>query len=99
MEDTEVSATATARGVVAPMNPVLVTLTCAWCGREVADVEGRMVGAGGRLVINPASDHFRILAGRPVCLDCGGPLVIENWRSQRRVAATPIEKSEPPRAA
>lgn len=62
---------------------IQVNLTCAWCAREVDGVEGERDLASGRVLLAQPSSLFRLLGGRPVCVECGGPLFIENWRRAR----------------
>ena len=84
---------------------VRLTLTCAWCAREVEGVEGEREIGSGRVLLAPDTSRFRLAGGRPVCAGCGGPLFIEDWRAARVVPTlTPSdfedeEKSEVARAA
>ena len=62
---------------------VRLSLTCAWCARELENVEGEREPISGRVLLAQNTDSFRLLGGRPVCAQCGGPLFIENWRTVR----------------
>lgn len=60
---------------------IRAVLTCAWCGREVADAKAQRDVASGRILLLPATS-FRMIGGRPLCSACGGPLLLEDWRSE-----------------
>ena len=62
---------------------VRVSLTCAWCAREVENVEGEREPTSGRVLLAEDTDRFRLLGGRPICVQCGGALFIEDWRPAR----------------
>ena len=61
---------------------VLATLTCGWCGREVAGLEGRIDPNRQRFEIASASGVQRY-GGWPVCAHCGGPLFVAAWKPVR----------------
>ncbi|MBI4212725.1 MAG: hypothetical protein HY534_00265 [Chloroflexi bacterium] len=67
---------------------VQLSLTCAWCAREIEDVQAERDVASGRILLAHESERFRLLGGRPTCSGCGGPLFVEDWRPSRR--PTPI---------
>jgi hypothetical protein len=47
------------------------------------NLEGEMATATGRMRVSPTSARFRLLSGRPVCPDCGGPLFVDDWKTVR----------------
>jgi hypothetical protein len=59
---------------------VVVTLTCAWCAREVYDVPGEIDAAGGQLRIGP-NPRFHLARGRALCTECGGSLLMSDWKA------------------
>ena len=82
---------------------IRVSLTCAWCAREVPDVEGARDRTTGHVLLGQNTNQFRLLGGRPVCVECGGPLFIEDWRPARAkpklTARDFAEEDEAPAAA
>lgn len=62
---------------------VRLSLTCAWCAREVENVEGEREPTTGRVLLAQDTSRFHLVGGRPVCAGCGGPLFIEDWRAAR----------------
>jgi len=60
---------------------IRAALTCAWCGREVVDAKAQREPISGRILLLP-STSFRLVGGRPQCGVCGGPLLLEDWRSE-----------------
>ncbi len=59
--------------------PVRITLACGWCSRRLDDLAGEMNTGSGRMSVASAPGRFRLLSGRPVCPDCGGPLFVDDW--------------------
>jgi hypothetical protein len=47
----------------------------------------------GRIVLR-TGDQWRVLGGRPVCAECGGPLFIEDWRPARALPTLSPEDFE-----
>jgi hypothetical protein len=79
---------------------VRVSLTCAWCARQVDNIEGQRERTSGRMLL-VEQPSFRLLGGRPVCAECGGPLFIEDWRPARatpRLTAADFEDEPVPPA-
>jgi hypothetical protein len=75
--------------------PVQVDLVCGWCAREVTHLDAVMVVATGKMQIAESPGRFRLLNGRPVCENCGGPLFVENWHAVRRdPAPDPRDKGD-----
>ncbi|MSQ23952.1 MAG: hypothetical protein EXR58_05315 [Chloroflexi bacterium] len=65
---------------------VRLTLSCGWCAREVDGVDGEREVTSGHVLLADAPDSYRLLGGRPVCIQCGGPLFIADWRQARRLS-------------
>ena len=61
---------------------IRATLLCAWCGRDVVDASGHRDVGSGRILLIAAPTVFRLAGGQPRCIVCGGPLLLEDWRSQ-----------------
>jgi hypothetical protein len=67
----------------APSVPVRITLACGWCSRRLDDLAGEMSTGSGRMQVTSAPGRFRLLSGRPVCPECGGPLFVDDWHTIR----------------
>jgi hypothetical protein len=65
---------------------IQLTLICAWCAREIEGVDGQREMASGHVLLTNTNPRFRLLGGRPVCVECGGPLFIEDWHAVRRLS-------------
>lgn len=79
---------------------VRLTLTCAWCAREVQGVAGERDSASGRVQLERDESRFKLLGGRAICVACGGPLFIEEWRPARvlpKLTAADFEDLDTPR--
>ncbi len=68
---------------LSPSVPVRITLACGWCSRRLDDLPGEMNTGNGRMSVASAPGRFRLLSGRPVCPDCGGPLFVDDWSTIR----------------
>jgi competence CoiA-like predicted nuclease len=42
-----------------------------------------METATGRMSVLPTNSEIRLLSGRPVCPECGGPLFVDDWSRVR----------------
>jgi hypothetical protein len=63
--------------------PVRITLACGWCSRRLDDLAGEMNTGSGLMTVASAPGRFRMLNGRPVCPECGGPLFVDDWSTKR----------------
>ncbi len=71
------------RAVATPSVPVRITLACGWCSRRLDDLAGEMKTGSGLMTVASAPGRFRMLSGRPVCPECGGPLFVDDWHTIR----------------
>jgi hypothetical protein len=61
--------------------PLLLDLSCGWCGREVLSLEGALVRTKDQIAIRIRDQGLHVARGVPVCLHCGGPLFAIRWKT------------------